>query len=201
MDVRIFIKFFLFVVTLKYLLFILINLYIDIIRYDNKVDRAAAYRPNFLTKNKWLVIFIKAAVIEVFAISLVFLLATYITPTKLTIILRNEAIINMGTKLYPSINFLFIINGYIIGIRDINISEMLENMFIVVLNILLKYSFISLSFMCNDIDSVRLMLNILYIVIYTAENLFAADSIPVLDNPRIADTIILSDELNIHQDI
>ena len=36
---------------------------------------------------------------------------------------------------------------------------------------------------------------------YTLENLYAADIIPFSPIPKIEDTTILSEELNIHQDI
>ena len=64
----------------------------------------------------------------------------------------------------------------------------------------LKNFSISFSLINKLIDSVQLILKILNSVIYTLENLLAADKIPFADKPKIKETITLSETLKTHHD-
>ena len=102
-----------------------------------------------------------ANIIDVFAIALVFFFATYITLIDPTTTWKIAAIIEIGTKTYPSINFFLINIGKINGMHAIIPKPIDVKSFKITLNIFVKYSFISLSFICSAIDSVQLKLKIL----------------------------------------
>ena len=79
----------------KYFL-VSIILYIIATKYPTNVDKEAAYNPIYGIRTILTIIFIAAEIIVVFAISNVFLVATYTTPNNPTITLNNDAIKYIG---------------------------------------------------------------------------------------------------------
>ena len=115
-----------------------------------------------------------AANIVVLANCADFFSATYIALINATNTLNNEPIINIGICLYPASYLESTIIGNIYGIIAIIPIHIVENNTNITCIILLINCSLSLLLAFIAKASVHVILNILYIVTYAEENLFAA---------------------------